>query len=309
MAPPRLLCVVADDFGIGPETTRGILELATQGVVTGTVLLVTSPHATQAVRAWQQAGLDGQADLGWHPCLTLDRPISPPGKVPGLVGPDGAFLPLPRFLTRLLLGRIRDDEIERELRAQYYRFIDLVGRAPALVNAHHHVAVFPPVGRALRRVLASQSPRPFLRRVFEPWAWRWALKGARAKRWLLSWFGGREAHRQEAEGFPGAARLAGLADLGRPPAPAFFVSWLERAAVGDSGGGELTCHPGHLDPALVGREVASLEAPLLRRRPQELALLAQSSFRDACARTGLRLVPPSGWPAARPDVGVAPRAA
>src|SRR5205823_10069553 len=37
MEPHRCLMVVADDYGIGPETSRAILELAQAGVVTGTV--------------------------------------------------------------------------------------------------------------------------------------------------------------------------------------------------------------------------------------------------------------------------------
>ena len=75
-ASQRFLVVTADDFGIGPATTHGILELALQGRVTATVLLVNSPHAEAAVRAWRQAGC--VPELGWHPCLTLDRPVRPP---------------------------------------------------------------------------------------------------------------------------------------------------------------------------------------------------------------------------------------
>src|SRR5947208_10841292 len=85
----RYLLVTADDFGIGPETSRGILELAARGVVTSTVLLVNSPHALDAVAAWRKAGCP--LELGWHPCLTIDAPILPPDQVPTLVGPDGRF--------------------------------------------------------------------------------------------------------------------------------------------------------------------------------------------------------------------------
>ena len=57
MGPMRQLVIVADDFGIGPDTDRGILELASSGLVTGTTLLVNSPHAPAAVAAWTaQAG-------------------------------------------------------------------------------------------------------------------------------------------------------------------------------------------------------------------------------------------------------------
>ena len=50
-----LLVVIADDFGIGPATDRGILELAAAGLVTGTTLLVNSPYAPATVAGTSQA--------------------------------------------------------------------------------------------------------------------------------------------------------------------------------------------------------------------------------------------------------------
>src|SRR5262249_14499418 len=103
----RHLIVTADDFGIGPATSRGILELAAEGLVTCTVLLVNSPHAENAVEAWRRAGR--RPELGWHPCLTLDRPVLPAWEVPSLVRPDGTFWPLGRFVGRLLFGLIQPE--------------------------------------------------------------------------------------------------------------------------------------------------------------------------------------------------------
>src|SRR5262249_53181296 len=147
----RYLIVTADDFGIGPATTQGILELAARGLVTGTVLLVNSPYAEAAVRAWKQAG--NSLELGWHPCLTLDRPVLRPNKVPSLVQSDGRFWPLGDFVRRLFSRRIHRAEIEAELRAQHLRFRDLTGRMTMLVNSHHHIQVFPPVGQILQAIL------------------------------------------------------------------------------------------------------------------------------------------------------------
>src|SRR4051812_16469332 len=105
MDATRLLVVVADDYGIGPETSRGILELAEQGVITSTVLMVNSPFAADAVKAWRQSGV--ALELGWHPCLTMDPPTAPPQRVSSLLGPDGCLGPLSRFVRRLALGLIR----------------------------------------------------------------------------------------------------------------------------------------------------------------------------------------------------------
>src|SRR5262249_4416323 len=162
-----------------PTTSQGILDLAADGLVTAAVLLVNSPHAPQAVQAWKHAGR--VPELGWHPCLTLDKPVLAAHQVPSLVRPAGTFWPLGRFVGALYRGAIPWSEIRAELKAQYDRFVKLVGQAPPIVNTHHHVQVFPPVGSILLDILAQQQPAPFIRRVREPWQALAAVPGARAK--------------------------------------------------------------------------------------------------------------------------------
>src|SRR5262249_34356502 len=147
----RFLLVVADDLGAGPATSRAIVELAAAGILTGTVLLVNSSHAEHAVSLWTKAA--PPADLGWHPCLTMDPPIARPRGVPRRAGRDGNPWPLRQFGPRVLAGRIRRAEIERELRAQWRRFVSLTGRYPTVVNTHQHAGLFGPVGSVLREIL------------------------------------------------------------------------------------------------------------------------------------------------------------
>ena len=113
MDATRWLLVIADDLGIGPETTRGILELAGRGVLTGTVLLTNTPYTEAAVAAWRRSGVD--LEVGCHPNLTLDAPLLPAHRVPTLVGPDGLFWPLGAFLKRLLLNRIDPDDVQTQV--------------------------------------------------------------------------------------------------------------------------------------------------------------------------------------------------
>jgi predicted glycoside hydrolase/deacetylase ChbG (UPF0249 family) len=287
MDATRFLIVIADDFGIGPETSRGILDLAARGVVTGTVLLVNSPHAADAVRAWRRAGV--RADLGWHPCLTLDAPVAGPGRVPSLVGPDGLLWPLARFVPRLLRGQIRPCEIEIELRAQYDRFRELAGGPPAVVNAHQHVALFPPVGRILRDVLAADRPLAYLRRVCEPWGALVGVRGAHLKRLFLSCLGRLDTLGQDRLGFPGADWLAGITDPPWVKDPAFFARWLGRVPGRVV---ELACHPGYPDDTLLGRDCRPGDG-LLQRRVDELHLLFQPRFLEACRAAGFTRVAPS----------------
>jgi predicted glycoside hydrolase/deacetylase ChbG (UPF0249 family) len=280
----RYLLVTADDFGIGPETSRGILELAARGAVTSAVLLANSPFAAESVALWRKAGRP--VELGWHPCLTLDAPVLRPEKVPSLVGPAGRFPRLGRFLRRVVLGRVRTDEVEAEFAAQYRRFVELTGCVPASVNAHHHAHVFRPVGDALARVLAKENVRPLVRRVVEPVATLLRVPGARLKRAFLDRLGRRAARRQRAAGLPGNETLVGVTDPPFVHSPDFFARWLA-AARGRFV--ELSCHPGHLDPTLDGRDGTPADGHI-HRRPRELAVLRDPAFLDAMRAAGFELV-------------------
>jgi predicted glycoside hydrolase/deacetylase ChbG (UPF0249 family) len=283
----RDLLVIADDFGIGPATSQAILDLAGRGLVTGTVLLVNSPYAEDAVRAWRRAGTP--VELGWHPCLTLDRPVAPVDRVRSLVRGDGAFLPLAAWIAALLRREVRADEIAVELTAQYHRFRDLVGWPPTFVSTHHHVQIFPPVGAVLRPLLMDQRPRPYVRRIVEPWSTLVRVPGARGKRVVLATLGRADARRWKQAGFPGNDALAGIADPRCVADPRFLRRWLLRTPGRVV---ELTCHPGYLDMTLLGRD-ATADDGLLQRRTHELLLLQQPDFRETCRRAGFRLTAPS----------------
>src|ERR1043165_5356328 len=221
----RQLLVIADDFGIGPNTSAGILDLAAQGIVTGSVLLVNAPDVLSAIRQWRQSG--SVLELGWHPNLTLDSPVASPTQIPSLVRPDGTFWPLGAFLKRWFLGLLHPHEIRVELQRQLQRFLDLVGHPPTFVNCHQHVGLFAPVGEILLEILAQLKVRPYVRRIQEPWAVVQSLPGARVKRAFLGWLGRRLSRMQEAHGFPGNDWLAGITT---PPCvldAGFFARWLQ----------------------------------------------------------------------------------
>ena len=284
---PRPATIIADDYGIGPETSRGILELAVEGRVTGAVLIVNAPDAERAARAWIAA--DPPADLGWHANLTLDRPVLPPARVPSLVRPDGTFWPLGAFLLRVCLGRILLDDVRSEWTAQYRRFVELVDQPPALVNSHQHVSLFPPCDSALLSVLRSENARPYLRRVVEFGTTLARVPGARIKRTALSVLGRRAARRSAAHGFPGCECLAGVTDPSRVADARFWDQWL--GELGNRRSVEVCCHPGYLDQTLIGRDCDDGDA--LLRRPRETALMQSPSFRAALDRAGLVAVRPS----------------
>jgi predicted glycoside hydrolase/deacetylase ChbG (UPF0249 family) len=227
-------------------------------------------------------------ELGWHPALTLDRPVLPAERVPSLVDEQGRFWPLSAFLRRVCLGRINAAEVEAELRAQYQRFLDLVGAPPTVVNTHHHVQIFPPVGPVLVDLLDRQRPRPYVRRIRESWRTLLRVGGARVKRFALTVLGKRMIHRQTAAGFPGNDTLIGVTD---PPCVAdeeFLTRWLANVPGRVV---ELTCHPGYLDATLLGRDATPQDGQM-RRRVHELERLRRGEFHQACLMAGfVRLAP------------------
>lgn len=284
---PRRLIVTADDYGIGLATSIGILELAAQGRVNCAVLLTTSPYAEESVERWRRAGRP--MELGWHPCLTLDRPVSEPALVRSLIKEDGRFHGLKDFTARLISGKIRRDDVVRELEAQYERFILWTGRPPDIVNGHHHIHTFPIIGQVLADLLSRFRSRPFVRRVREPLGSLTRLPGARIKRAVLSILGESGSWRFDRLGFPGNDWLAGLADDRSAEDPNFFP---DRLAVIPGRIVELMCHPGLYDASLEGRDGSSADGGL-KRREREYRFLVADSFLNACARVGFVPTSPS----------------
>lgn len=278
MALDRQLIVVADDYGIGPGTSRAILELGQRGIVTGSVLMVNSPYAAEAVQDWEKAGRP--FDLGWHPCLTMDRPMADPKKVGSLVDQNGFLAPLGQFLKKIHLGLIREDHAEAELRAQLKGYRDLVGDWPLLINSHQHASLFGPVRRAFMRVIADFPFKPYVRRVREPWMSLWQLPGGRLKRWYLGTVGRIQGKLLDEKGYPGAPWMIGLTDPVCLEDDSFFSRWLDEAR-GDQV--ELMCHPGHTDPTLVGRDSPPNDLRLFRRLA-EYRLLSDGAFELSCQK-------------------------
>lgn len=287
MQSPRKLLVIADDIGIGPDTTAGILQLGAMGIVTGSVLLVNSPYAAEAVRLWRRQG--SLPEIGWHPELTLDAPIAPAAQIPSLVRADGTFYPLKQFLKRWMLGLFEPRDIEVELRLQLRRFIDMVGHPPTFLNWHQHIGLFSPIGEILLSTIKDLPVKPYIRRVQEPWTVVRDLPGSRLKRVFLGWLGRRLSRIQEAHGFPGNDWLAGVSSPRDVADPEFFLNWL-RTIPGDTV--ELMCHPGRLDPTVVGRDCTDTDG-MLQQRVNELQWLRDPSFVEAAQDAGFRLTSPS----------------
>ncbi len=149
----RLLIVNADDYGLTPSVSQGILRGAREGVITSTSVLVIGSGFTRSV-GW----LRDEEGIGVGVHLALvgeDPPLSAPSEIPTLVDRRGR---LPRswrqLLPRVMAKRVDLADVERELTAQIATARDS-GLALDHLNSHQHVHMFP----GLREVVIDLAHR------------------------------------------------------------------------------------------------------------------------------------------------------
>jgi hypothetical protein len=134
------LLVQGDDFGFTKGVTAGIIDAIDNGILRNTGLFTNMPEAKNAVKY--------MADRP-HVCFGIDfnivsgRPVSDPKDVPHLVDENGEFI---RSVERLKAPRYKTeegrremfpaDEVNREIKAQYDRFIELAGKKPGYLHGH-----------------------------------------------------------------------------------------------------------------------------------------------------------------------------
>jgi predicted glycoside hydrolase/deacetylase ChbG (UPF0249 family) len=276
MADPSIRLVVnADDFGMTPVISRGIIKAHREGIVTSTSLLgncADLPAAAALLAAAPELG------VGIHLSLIGGRPVSSPGALASLTDTSGAFLPRAvDFFTRWIKGNIQLTEIQTEFDAQIER-IRAVGIVPDHLDTHHHLGFLPLVGKAMEAA-ARRHGIPGVRALLEKPTLSWI---AEPKRGLeaglltgLSWLARRQmgSHRH-------GPRSWGIVESGQLDE----VRILEIAGRLEPGDHELICHPAESDQP----DHPSGDAGAQRyHRAAELAALTSTRVRDIFARRGI----------------------
>jgi predicted glycoside hydrolase/deacetylase ChbG (UPF0249 family) len=167
----RSISIAADDLGLTPGITDGILRCVDRGHVGSVSLLANGWDFARAAselraRPWVQVGV--------HVNLVEGVPISPPDSIPLLVGPDGHFsasfasLWLRQIMAAPRRRRALAAQVEREARAQIERVRAAVGEDRSLhLDSHRHIHMVPFVFEVFLRLALEQRLR-FLRLVREP---------------------------------------------------------------------------------------------------------------------------------------------
>lgn len=268
----RRLIVNADDFGLSPAVTQGILDAHQRGIVTSTTMMVNFPTAPAAAAA---ALATPRLAVGLHLNITAGPPVLPPEEVPSLLGPAA------RFRRDLFSLRYRIDaaELKREWRAQIERFLSF-GLTPTHIDSHHHAHQLPPFLAAAIE-LAREYAIPAVRLV-RPGDLRAGFSLNPSD--LIYRRYCRQAETTLASaGLAVPDRVLGC-NVG-PNDPALsvdrLITWLSNLSDGTA---ELMCHPGYVDEELRAR------SSLLDDRTAEFAVLTDKRIRAAIDRLGIELV-------------------
>jgi chitin disaccharide deacetylase len=268
------LVVNADDLGMSPEITRGILRAHREGVVTSASLLATCPDLDEVRRLLAAAP---ELGIGAHLNLLDGRPVADPAMVSSLLAPDGRFWSRGQdFITAWAKGKIIEAEVERELDAQVTRLRN-AGIEVDHLDTHHHLGFLPAVGRAVETV-AKRHGIGGIRSVVERPTLAWLTEPARGLQaglltgmaWLTRKQLGARRHGPQSWGYVESGRLDEIRVL---------------EIIGRLGPGphELICHPGEED-------VAPGEGPSVRyHRTGELTALTSTKVRRAIERRGITL--------------------
>lgn len=132
----------ADDFGLTEGVNRGIVRAFDAGALTSTSLMANGRAFEHAVRL---ARSRPTLRVGIHLTLLEESPVLPAEDVSSLVDDTGHFYKwYPEFVWRYLSGRTRNDEIHKELAAQF-EAVTGAGLTIDHIDSHCHLHVLPSI--------------------------------------------------------------------------------------------------------------------------------------------------------------------
>jgi predicted glycoside hydrolase/deacetylase ChbG (UPF0249 family) len=227
MAETRHICICADDFGMGAGINAAVIDLAGQGKLSATSAMVRRGAWLAGARALGRIA-PAQLDVGLH--LDLTPPARPDGPEPGLAG----------LLARTYTRTASVPALRADIRDQFTRFEDAMGRGPAFVDGHRHVHQFPVVRELVLEEIAQRYP------TAPPWvrgtAPGWRHGPGRWKAALVHALGGPGMEALAAQrGIPMSRRLLGVYDFSGDACgyAQRVADWLAACRNGDV----LMCHP------------------------------------------------------------------
>ena len=129
------LIITADDYGMSKAVNQAIDEGIEAGLITATNVMTNMPFYKEAKKL-----PGGPASVGMHWVMTCGKPVLPAKEIPSLIKSNGEFYSYPEFRQRYRKRLISDEEIRKELTAQFRLFQENVG-TPDYWNTHENFHV------------------------------------------------------------------------------------------------------------------------------------------------------------------------
>ena len=273
---PRSFILCADDLGLSPAVSAGIIEAAARRRISAASAMVNLPSWPAAAQGWRQAS--PTAGLGLHLNLTVGAPLSALRDQLG-----GAGFPAIGFWLRGMgASKTMIQALQLEIEAQLDAFQAATGTMPRHIDGHQHVHVLPPVSAALLSVLQRRALAPSL----------WLRNSADTTRRILQ-RGGQTAKALSvkvlARGFGGRLRKAGItsndgfAGFSGFDAASDYAEAFKSYLVAPGPRHLVMCHPGYVDDELHARDGVTAT------RPRELEFLLSNRFEDCLGERDARL--------------------
>ncbi len=148
------LIINADDLGVNPQRSHGIFQCVEFGVVTSVSLFANGSDSDDAGKRAREKGLSA----GLHLNLTDEYPLSKRDHIESLLEVNGQFFEASRFYELIDEGVIKQEHLEREIRAQVEWMFDVYGQ-PTHVNGHMGIHHHPLVAETLIPVMERYGIR------------------------------------------------------------------------------------------------------------------------------------------------------
>ena len=131
----KKLIVNADDFGLSDHTVEWTIKGFECGALTSATIMAGMPATEKAV---EFAKAHPQFSFGVHFYLVDEKPMCRPEEIPSMIDPKtGKLWQTRKFIVRNFLGRIKVEDLKREMRAQYLA-IKNAGVPISHVDGHGH---------------------------------------------------------------------------------------------------------------------------------------------------------------------------
>ncbi len=148
-----MLQIIADDLGLHQSINEGIIYLFEKGYINGASLMVNGEAFNDAVENLKKFPA---ANIGIHLVLVEEKPLVL----------EKLAKNYKTFFIKYILGLIKLEAIEKELRAQLNKCVR-IGIKPTFINSHQHLHLLPAITNIVIK-LAKEFSIPYIRIVREP---------------------------------------------------------------------------------------------------------------------------------------------